>query len=75
VEDPQGIYSGQTWADPDLDAAAAALVRLRRDPGRRARLAQAGRAMVAERLSPEAWFASLPPSVQTAALAARLQKA
>lgn len=71
VEDPQGIYKGQTWADPDIDAAADALRRLRADPGRRAALAQAGRRMVAERLSPEAWFKTLPPSLQAAAEKAR----
>lgn len=71
VEDPQGIYKGQTWADPDLDAAAAALRRLRDDPARRAALADAGRRTVAERLSPEAWFATLPPALQAAAEKAR----
>jgi glycosyltransferase involved in cell wall biosynthesis len=71
VEDPQAIYSGQTWADPDLEAAAQALVRLRADSGLRARLAEAARRRVAERLSPAAWFAALPDQVQAAALKAR----
>lgn len=66
VEDPQGAYEGQSWAEPDLDAAAAALVRLRLDPALGRRLAAAGRARVAERLSPEAWLLSLPPSLQVA---------
>src|SRR5690606_20982074 len=75
VEDPQGIYRGQSWAEPDLDAAAAALRRLRDEPGHRAALAAAGRRMAAERLSPQAWFATLPQSVQSAALRARARKA
>jgi len=71
VEDPQGIYSGQSWADPDIDAAAEGLKRLRGDAWLRTTLAEAGRKRVAERLSPAAWFATLPPAVQAAALAAK----
>lgn len=71
VEDPQRIYDGQTWANPDLDAAAKDLIRLRNEPELRARLAAAGRTQVAQRLSPQAWFAALPDAVQTAALAAK----
>ena len=67
VADPQGVYRGQAWADPDLDAAAQALVRLRTEQGLARRLAEAARARIAERLSPQAWFASLPPEVQAAA--------
>lgn len=70
VDDPQGVYRGQSWAEPDIEAAADALVRLRRDPGLRAKLSAAGRARVAERLSPQAWFTTLPPSVKAAAMAA-----
>lgn len=70
VADPQGIYQGQTWAEPDLDAAAAALVRLRAEPDLRRRLSTAARARVAERLSPQAWFTTLPASVKAAAMAA-----
>lgn len=70
VEDPQGIYRGQSWADPDIAAAAKALRRLRDEPELAARLAEAGRRRVAERLSPQAWFTSLPDGVQRAALAA-----
>lgn len=70
VDDPQGIYRGQQWADPDVDAAAEALRRLRGDPALAARLAQAGRRRVAEKLSPQAWFATLPDGVQRAALSA-----
>jgi len=68
VDDPQRIYKGQVWADPDLAAAAEALRRLAADPGLRRRLAEAGRLAVAERLSPQAWFESLPAGVQAAAL-------
>ncbi|HEX3886244.1 MAG TPA: glycosyltransferase family 4 protein [Phenylobacterium sp.] len=70
VADPQGVYHGQSWAEPDIEAAAQALIRLRDDPALRRRLAEAGRARVAERLSPQAWFATLPAPVKAAALAA-----
>jgi glycosyltransferase involved in cell wall biosynthesis len=70
VADPQGVYHGQSWADPDVEAAAEALVRLRDDSGLRASLSAAGRARVAERLSPQAWFTTLPASVKAAAMAA-----
>jgi glycosyltransferase involved in cell wall biosynthesis len=68
VDDPQRIYRGQAWAEPDVDAAAEALRRLRDDAALPRRLAAAGRRAVAERLSPEAWFRSLPDPLQTAAL-------
>jgi glycosyltransferase involved in cell wall biosynthesis len=69
VEDPQQIYKykGETWADPDLGAAAEALKRLHADEGLRARLREAGRRSVAEKLSPQAWFEALPEQVQAAA--------
>jgi glycosyltransferase involved in cell wall biosynthesis len=66
VDDPQGIYRGQSWFEPDLETAAAALRRLRDEPGLRQRLAQASRVRVAETLSPEAWLRSLPETVQAA---------
>lgn len=71
VDDPQGIYRGQSWFEPDIEAAAVALRRLRDEPSLRARLAEAGRAQVAERLSPHAWFRSLPQAVQAAVEAQR----
>lgn len=43
VEDPTGAYRGQSWADPDLDAAAAALRELVASPERRAALGEAAR--------------------------------
>jgi glycosyltransferase involved in cell wall biosynthesis len=67
VDDPQGIYRGQQWADPDLDAAAEGLRRLRDNPALRAKLAAAARRRVADQLSPEAWFRTLPAAVQAAA--------
>lgn len=66
VTDPQGIYRGQTWAEPDVEAAADALRRLRQDKALGAGLAEAGRARVAKALSPETWLSSLPPAVQAA---------
>ncbi|MGZ3377558.1 MAG: glycosyltransferase family 4 protein [Phenylobacterium sp.] len=70
VADPQGVYHGQSWAEPDLEAAAEVLVRLRDDAALRLRLRDAGRARVAERLSPQAWFTTLPAQVKAAAMAA-----
>lgn len=70
VDDPQGIYKGQAWADPDIEAAAQALVRLRADPVLASHLRQAGRRRVAERLSPQAWFATLPNDLRKAAMVA-----
>ncbi|MCC7266015.1 MAG: glycosyltransferase family 4 protein [Caulobacteraceae bacterium] len=64
VRDPQGVYVGQTWADPDLDAAAEALRRLRSRPQWRAELAAAARVRVARQLSPQAWFDGLPEAVK-----------
>lgn len=67
VADPQGVYRGQSWADPDIEAAAAALVRLRTEPDLGRRLAEAGGGRVTERLSPQAWFATLPDGLRAAA--------
>ncbi len=72
VKDPQGIYpAGQSWADPDIEAAADGLRRLRDEPALRRRLAKAGRDRVRKLLSPQAWFATLPEQVQRAAFAAK----
>jgi glycosyltransferase involved in cell wall biosynthesis len=51
--DPQGHYHfpAQRWAEPDLDAAAAALRKLRDDPGFADALAARGRTAVAEAFS------------------------
>ena len=71
VDDPQGIYRGrQTWAEPNLAAAADALVRLRQDPGLGERLSAAARRRAAAQLSPQAWFTTLPDPVKAAAMAA-----
>jgi glycosyltransferase involved in cell wall biosynthesis len=70
VDDPQGIYRDQVWAEPDVEAAARALRRLRDEPGLARQLSEAGRRRVAERLSPQAWFATLPDGVRRAAMAA-----
>ncbi|MGA0608274.1 glycosyltransferase family 4 protein [Phenylobacterium sp. VNQ135] len=71
VDDPQAIYRGQSWFEPDIEAAAEALRRLRDEPGLGARLAAAGRERVARQLSPEAWLRSLPDAVQAAVTAQR----
>jgi hypothetical protein len=71
VVDPQHIYAGQAWAEPNLSVAAAALTRLREEPGLGERLSAAGRARVARQLSPQAWFETLPAQVQAAAQRAK----
>ena len=48
---PEG--DGARWADPDVDEAAKALVRLAQDEQRRAVLGEKGRARVMTRLSPD----------------------
>jgi glycosyltransferase involved in cell wall biosynthesis len=47
VHDPVGAYRGSEWAEPDLDAAAAAIRRLLDDPAERDRLGRAARARIA----------------------------
>jgi glycosyltransferase involved in cell wall biosynthesis len=72
VKDPQAIYpAGQSWAEPDLAAAVEGLKRLRDEPTLRRALVRAGRERVKKRLSPQAWFETLPETVRRAALAAR----
>ena len=52
ADDPRAVFEapGAVWADPDLDAAAAALVRLADDAGARARLGAAAREAAGARL-------------------------
>lgn len=52
--DPRGVFEapGATWAEPDVAAAAAWLVRLADDPALRARMGEAGRVAGAARLGP-----------------------
>lgn len=54
--DPRGVFQapGAVWADPDLDAAAAALRRLAGNEAERRRLGAAARAAAAVRLGPAA---------------------
>ena len=54
----------------NIDAAAEALRRIRTEPGLAQRLSEAGRKRVIERLSPQAWLATMPDGVQRAALKA-----
>jgi glycosyltransferase involved in cell wall biosynthesis len=71
VDDPQGVYAGQVWGEPDLNAAAHALTRLRLDPALGRRLATAARRRIEDQLSPEPWLLTLPTEVQTAVVARR----
>jgi len=71
VDDPQGVYRGQAWAEPDLEAAAQALIRLRLDPALGLRLAGAARRRVEAQLAPQPWLLTLPPAVQAAVAAAK----
>ena len=70
IKDPQGIYKGQNWADPDITFAAEQLRRLRDDPEFAQAQADRAQVSVAERLGPEAWLHSLPADLRSA-LAAR----
>lgn len=63
VEDPQGLYVGGRWAEPDLDDAADKIARLIDDPALRRRIGEAGRRAVERRLSAEAWAAEVVPAL------------
>ncbi len=69
IEDPQGIYRGQVWAEPDVGAAAQYLRRLRDDRAFANSLAERAKRQVIRTLSPEAWFESLPPALKAALFA------
>jgi glycosyltransferase involved in cell wall biosynthesis len=56
VEDPQALYSGGWWADPDLDAAATALRALIADPGARAALGARAQARAEEVFDRRKWL-------------------
>jgi glycosyltransferase involved in cell wall biosynthesis len=62
VVDDQGIYEGQTWAEPNLGQAANLLLRLRTDERWRNDLKARGRELVQERLGLEAYRAALGPA-------------
>jgi hypothetical protein len=66
AEDPQHTYHHPhiRWAEPDLDAAAAALRRLRDEPGLAVQLGAAGAAFAASRWGAAAWYARLPASAR-----------
>ncbi len=61
ASDPQGEYDhrDQLWADPDLDIAAAHLLRLRSDRNLRERLGRSARDDVLRHLGPEAYAQAL----------------
>jgi glycosyltransferase involved in cell wall biosynthesis len=54
VNDPQGLYSGGVWAEPDVEDAAAKLAALIADPDRRRAIGQRAAAAVARKLDPRA---------------------
>ena len=64
VADPQGIYRGGRWAEPNADVAAEHLRRLRDDPAFAAGLAMRARNRVLRQLNPNAWFETLPPMLR-----------
>ncbi len=66
VEDAQGIYAGQVWAEPNIDQAAALLQRLRTDLALRRSLAERGRALVKEHLSADSYLAAMGPAFRAA---------
>ncbi len=65
IDDPQRIYRHQSWAEPNIAAAAAYLRRLRSDQRYALALADRARATIARQLSPESWFDSLPEVFRT----------
>ena len=71
VDDPQGTYTlaGTSWADADVEQAAAWLSRLRNDGGLRKNLGERGRVAASTRLSLEAYGRAVE-----SALPARIDK-
>lgn len=59
VDDPQGVYVGQRWADPDLAAAADCMRRLGCDPELRADLGRRARARAEAVFDEAAWTAQV----------------
>jgi glycosyltransferase involved in cell wall biosynthesis len=59
AKDPQGMYSGALWADPDLDAAAERLRALIGDPAARVALGERARARALVDFDREAWLTSV----------------
>lgn len=70
--DPQEIYQhrGMVWADPDITVAAAALRRLRAEPGLARRLGQSAATFAADHWSPKTYAATLAGALGLAAGAA-----
>jgi hypothetical protein len=71
VKDPQGLYSGGVWAEPDEKDAAAKLGELIADPQRRLALGQKAAADIARALNPlaigrqaRAWLGHDPDAEQ-----------
>jgi glycosyltransferase involved in cell wall biosynthesis len=52
VSDPQGLYHGGVWAEPDIDDAAAKLAALLDDPERRRKIGEKAAAAIARALDP-----------------------
>lgn len=62
VQDAQGIYAGQVWAEPDIAQAAALLRRVRDDAAWRHDLSESGRALVRDRLGLDVYRTALGPA-------------
>lgn len=52
VNDPQGLYSGGVWAEPDIEDAAAKLAELIADPEKRRAIGAKAAALMARKLDP-----------------------
>jgi glycosyltransferase involved in cell wall biosynthesis len=65
IDDPQHIYGGQMWAEPDVGVAAMHLRRLRAEPEFAHELASRARERAARQFSPEAWLQSLPAALRS----------
>jgi len=66
VQDPQGVYAHDVWADPDIDVAADALVALIDDPAARATLGARARAKIEACLSLSAVSAAVDAALAEA---------
>ena len=63
ADDPQGMYSGAQWAEPDLDQAARLLRNLAFDPRARHDLAERARRKAEQAFDPARWLENVLPGL------------
>jgi glycosyltransferase involved in cell wall biosynthesis len=61
VDDPQGVYEGASWAEPDVAQAARHLTALAHDPAARLALGERGRRRAKVAFDQDAWLRAVRP--------------